>query len=124
MGLQADTRKIDPAVTVVQLSGNLTFEDTSILTSLIQVLLDRGEKKLVLELSGIKQIDSLGGASLIHCYFVAREAAAGLCVASASPTVEQLFKTTQVDTLIPFFPTVTAASEHFTGTPKAGEGTA
>jgi anti-anti-sigma factor len=123
VGLQADTNKIEPDVTVVHLSGNLTFEDTNTVTSLIQVLLDRGEKKLVLELSGVERIDSLGGACLIHCFFAAREATAGLCIASASLTVEHLFKTIQVNTLIPFFPTITEARKHFTGT-KEGEGTA
>lgn len=124
MELQAHTRKIDPDVTVVHLAGKLTFVEADALNSLIRVLLDRGEKRLILELSRVREIDSLGGTTLIHCFFEARGLAGGLCVAGASPAVTRMFQRTEVDTLIPFFPTVTAACEHFGHLRKSGAETA
>ena len=117
MALQVKTTKIKPDITVIQACGSLASGDYDTLSSVVQGLLGRGEKKLILDLGGIVQIDSLGGMSLVHCFFAAREEDAGLCVAAASPSVTRLFKATGVDTLIPFFPT-RAAAEHFIATPK------
>lgn len=111
MSLQAAIASVDPEITVVHVSGAMTLEEASALISLVQVLLDRGEKRIVLELGGIQTIDSLGGTSLIRCFFAAREAGAHLCVASASPVVTRLFRDTRLNTLIVFFPTLAAACE-------------
>lgn len=116
MGLQGDAREIASEMTLLELSGNLTFEEADTFRSMIRVLLERGVKKLILEMSGVLEIDSLGGTSLVRSFFCAREANACLCVARASPPVERLFKSARVDTLIPFFSTIEAASEHLTKT--------
>ena len=120
MALQMDTAKIDPDITVVRVSGSMTFEETDALLVFIRGLLDQGAKKLILDLSGVQQIDRVGGVSLVRCFFAARDAEAALCVACASQSVTQLFQTTHVNTLIPFFPTVAAACEHFSNPPRAG----
>ena len=124
MALQVATDHIEPDIAVVRVSGSMTFEETDAVPPLIVALLDRGVKKLILDLSGVTQIDSIGGVSMIRCFFAAREAEAALCVACASHNVTQLFSTTQVDTLIPFFPTMAAACEHFRNAPIAGAETA
>ena len=74
MGLQLETARIEPDITVVRISGNLTFEQTDAVPSLIAALLDRGVKKIILDLNDVQQIDSAGGVSLVRCFFVAREA--------------------------------------------------
>jgi hypothetical protein len=68
----------------------------------------------------VQQIDNIGGVALVRCFFLAREAEAALCVASSSPAVMQLFTTTLVNGVIPFFPTIPAAYEHFSKNPSAG----
>jgi anti-sigma B factor antagonist len=112
MGLQVETARIEPDITVVRISGNLTFEATDAVPSLIVALLDRGVKKLILDLNKVDQIDSVGGVSLVRCFFAAREREAGVCVACPGPSVTQLFTTTQIDSLIPFFPTMALARKH------------
>ena len=115
MSLHAEIARIDPDIAVVHVSGGMTSDDAGPLTSLVQVLLDRGEKKIILELAAVQTIDSLGGTSLIRCFFAARDAGAHLCVASASPAVMKLFRDTRVNTLIAFFPTLAAAGERLDG---------
>lgn len=121
MGLKVQTSRIEPDIVVVRLSGSMTLDEADEVKSLISVLLQRGEKKLILELSGIKRIDSVGGMGLVRCFFASREAGACLRVAGASLSVSRVFQITQVDTLIEFYPSVDAACEHFPGIPKAGE---
>ena len=124
MALQLETAKISPDLTVVRVSGHLTFEGTDAVPSLIVALLDRGVNKFILHLGGVQQIDSLGGVALIRCFFAAREAKAAMCVACASPAVTQLFTITPVNGVIPFFPTIPAAYEHFNQPPNRGAETA
>jgi anti-anti-sigma factor len=125
MALQVETARIDPDIEVVRVSGKLVFDGADALLSSIRVVLDQSTtKKLILDLTGVDEIDSVGGSCLISCFFLAREAEARLCVAGASISVMRLFKTTQKDTLIPFFPTVAAACDYLSNTPGAGAETA
>ena len=124
MSLHAEIARIDPDIAVVHVSGGMTSDDAGPLTSLVQVLLDRGEKKIILELAAVQTIDSLGGTSVIRCFFAARERGAHLCIAGASPAVETLFGDTRVNTLIAFLETLTAACEHLASPANAGGRTA
>ena len=121
MGLKVQTSRIEPDIVVVHLSGSMTLDETEEVDSLISGLLQRGEKKLILELSGINRIDSVGGMELVRCFFASREAGACLRVAGASLSVARIFEITQVATLIQSYPSVDAACEHFPDTPETGE---
>jgi len=121
MSLQVETARIDPGITVVVVSGNMTFQESDAVPSTVVALLERGVKRLILDLNDVTQIDGIGGVSLVRCFFAAREAQADVCVATASCCVTQLFKSTQVDTLIPFLPTMAAAREYFTVPKQKGQ---
>ena len=112
MSLQAETTKVEPDIVVVHLSGSMTLGETEELTSLVGDLLVRGKKKLIFDLSGIGQIDSVGGMIIVRCFFTAKEARGELRFASAGANVIRLFKNTRLDTVLPFDPTVAAACEH------------
>ena len=124
MALQLKTAEIDPGITVVRISGSMTFRWTDSIPTLIVSLLGRGVRRLILDLKDVDQIDSMGGVSLVRCCFAARDANARVCLAAASGCVTQLLKVAHVDTLIPSFPTMVEAREHFTISPNAGATTA
>ena len=124
MSLQVETTKVEPDIVVAHLSGSMTLGETEELTSLVGDLLVRGEKKLIFDLSGIRQIDSVGGVTIVRCFFAAKEVGSQLRFASAGGDVIRLFKNTRLDTVLPFDSTVAAACEHFTVGPKADEHTA
>ena len=124
MSLQAETTKVEPDIVVVHLSGIMTLGEIEELESFVRDLLDRGEKKPIFDLSGIRRIDSVGGMTMVRCFFAAKEAGGELRFASAGTNVIRLFKSTHLDTLLPFDLTVAAACEHFTVGPKAEEHTA
>jgi anti-anti-sigma regulatory factor len=73
MSLQVETTKVEPDIVVAHLSGSLTLGETEELTSLVGDLLVRGEKKLIFDLSGIRQIDSVGSVTIVRCFFAAKE---------------------------------------------------
>jgi anti-anti-sigma factor len=123
VSLQAEATKVEPDIVVVHLSGSMTLGETEELTSLVGDLLVRGEKKLIFDLSGIRQIDSVGGVTIVRCFFAAKEVGSQLRFASAGVNVIRFFQSTHLDTLLPFDPTVVAACEHFIVGSKTGEQT-
>jgi anti-anti-sigma regulatory factor len=74
----------------------------------------RGDRKLIFDLSGVQRVDSVGGVMLLRCFFTARETGGGLRVAGATENVTRLFKRTQIDAVIRFYPDIAVACEDFT----------
>jgi anti-sigma B factor antagonist len=110
MSLRLETTRFAPDIVVVWLFGSLiTGSEGHALELLVDDLVERRAKKLILELSGVEEIDSTGIQYLIQCFFTMRRAEGELRLASASPKVARLFSTTG----LPSYPTVHAASEGF-----------
>jgi anti-anti-sigma factor len=106
----------------VRLSGSITSRSENIVEPLVNnLLLDQNEKKLIFDLTGVEDIDSLGANIIIQCFLAARKAGAGLRVGGASTKVARLFKITRLDAVIPCYPTVAAACEGFTVAPDTSE---
>jgi anti-sigma B factor antagonist len=112
--LQVQTAKIEPDVTIVRLIGRLiTLVEGRALEALVQELVSRGEKKLIFDLCGIEEIGSSACRFLMQCYFTTREAGGELRLASANPKVSRLCRISRLDTMLPFYRTVAAASKRF-----------
>ena len=114
MRLQVQTVRIEPDITVVRLIGRLfTRREGQALEVLVEELVSRGEKKLIFDLCGIDEISSMACGILMRCYFLARSAGGQLRLATANPNVVRLCRIAQLNTMLPFYPTVLAASMHF-----------
>lgn len=114
MSLRVEVSKLEPDIVVLHLSGHMTIgPETDALESLVRDRVSRGDRRLIFDLSGVQRIDSVGGVMLLRCFFTARETGGGLRVAGASENVTRLFKSTQIDAVIRFYPDVTAACEDF-----------
>ena len=110
MSLEIQSERIDPDITVVRFSGSITVgRESQTMLPFVQDLLQKNEKKLILELSGIEHLDSSGVELLFECYSAAQSAAAQLRLASATPKVARLFRITRLDTIMPFHETVAEA---------------
>jgi anti-anti-sigma factor len=115
MSLRVEASKVEPDIVVLHLSGSLTIgPETDALEPHVRKLLGRGDKKIIFELSGVERIDSLGGVTLVRCFFAARDAGGVLRLACPSPNVQRLFKGIQAENVIPLYSTVAAACEDFT----------
>ena len=122
MSLQIQTTRVEPDIVVVHLSGRMTTRvDNRVVEPVVSDLLNQNQRKFIFDLTGVEEIDSTGANILIHCFMAAQEAGAGLRVAGASAKVARLFKVTRLDTVLPVYPTVAAASEAFAITSNPGE---
>ena len=94
MSLEFETTRVEPDITVVRLVGRLTAgREGQALERLIYDLVGRGERKLILDLSGITKIDRAGARLVIQCLFIIRKAAGELLLASSSSTARLFFLT-------------------------------
>lgn len=114
MRLQIDTARIEGEILVVRLSGNITRWDGPYADELfIDGLLDKGEKKLIVDLTGVDQMDSSGVQFLYACDSAVRNAGAVLRFTGANARVARLFQITRLDAVLHFYPTIEAACEMF-----------
>ena len=71
------------------------------------------EKKIIIDLSGIKQIDSTGVGLLVSGHVLACVEESKLVLAGAGPRVEELMELSNLDTLLTLRPSVEEAIKAF-----------
>jgi len=114
MILTIEDKRIEPDVAVLELGGKLLMgNDAKRVEWRIEELLRNNEKKLVLDLSGLTQIDSIGIGIILHCFGKLKDAQAELRVAGTSGLVDKTLRLSRVDTVVSFFPTAADAAKSF-----------
>ena len=121
MLLQIETRQVEPYITVLMCSGKITLgRESQRIEMLVRELLDKDQKKLVFDLSGVTYIDSTGLGIITFCSASASQAGGGMRVAGATGLAQKLFRITRLDTIIGVFPTVEEACASLASVGKAG----
>jgi anti-anti-sigma factor len=93
------------------LSGRLTFgRDAEQLESVVHKQLDSGERRFVLDATGLEYIDSAGIGALVSALSGVKKAGGELRVAGANQRILRLFAMTGVDKLLTVYPTVAEAA--------------
>jgi anti-anti-sigma factor len=112
MILQIDTKKVEPDIAVVQLAGKITLgRESQRIEAAVDELLKDGSRKFIFDLAGVDYIDSAGLGMITLCSGKVTQVGGIFRVAGAQGLAAKLFKITRLDTVIPFYPTVEAASE-------------
>ena len=102
-------------ISLVDVSGRLTFFEVGALRDSISRLLKPGRKNIVLNLSGLQYLDSSGIGELakIYVYVSVVKVDGQLKVVGLSPKVEEILKISQLYQVFPEFPTEEAALRSF-----------
>ena len=105
-------RLIEPDITVVELSGALALgHEAQRIESLIEDLVRKGSRRIVLDMSGVDHIDSAGIGMVALASGKLREAGGKLTVVAPEGRVLQLLKQTQMTTIVKVAASVSAALE-------------
>jgi anti-sigma B factor antagonist len=86
---------VEGDATVVQCTGKLTSGLTSILRDEVKQLIP-GSKKIILDLTGLTLMDSMGLGTIVGLYVSAKASGTTLILINLSPRVRDLFRMTNV----------------------------
>ena len=110
--LTLQKNQLDSGVVVLQVSGTLTMgRDCQQVEWQVDDLLKEKQTKVVLDLLGLKQIDSTGVGIVVMCSGKLKKAGGELRIAGASGMVDTVLKMTGIDQMVKFYPTAAAAAE-------------
>ena len=98
MGITAAIRQLG-SVTIVDISGNIIFGETTSLRSVTNDLLSKGLKKIVFNLSGVDHIDSSGVSCVVGTYTSVRNQGGELKLLNPTKKVRDLLRFTNLDAI-------------------------
>lgn len=111
---QVHTRHIEPDVTVIELQGQLQAGNTLLsVESTIRKVIASGARKIVLDLSGLRTIDSSGIGVLVVASALAKQNQGQLRAAGANGRVANTLDLVQIGEVLPRDPDVEAACDNF-----------
>jgi anti-anti-sigma factor len=115
--LEVQRDRIEPDVVLVHIVGKIVHgPECHQIEWLIASLLSEGEKKIILDVSGVCRLDSAGVGILVMCHGKVKEAAGELRVAGADGQIKSVLEMTRVEKILPLYPTIANALEGFVGT--------
>jgi anti-sigma B factor antagonist len=101
MLLQIVERHVEPDITVVELSGTLALgAESQRIESLIEELVRKGSRRIVIDMSGVEHIDSAGMGMVALAAGKLREAGGKLAVVASGGKVLQALNQTQMTTIV------------------------
>ena len=90
-------------ISLLDVSGRLTFFEVGALRDSISRLLRQGRKNIVLNLSALQYLDSSGIGELAKIYVSVVKASGQMKVVGLSPKVEEILKITKLHQVLPEF---------------------
>jgi anti-sigma B factor antagonist len=106
------SRKCEPGVTVIELSGQLTLgRESGRIETAVLTALNEGAQKVVIDLSQVGYVDSTGIGVIAYCFGKISQKGAQAAVSGAKGLVMDVLKMTRLDSVIPCFPDVASACD-------------
>ena len=108
--LQITHEQKQPGVAVIALAGKVMLgAGTAAIEELITDRLAQGDRRIVIDLSGVTHIDSTGIGTLIASLGKVMQSGGSLAITGASGVVREGFRVTRLDSVFRFFPDVDSA---------------
>jgi anti-sigma B factor antagonist len=109
MDLSVESTVTDDDIVVLVISGPMDVATTPRLRDSLVRLIDEGRHRLVLDLSGVDFIDSIGLGVIVGMVHRLRPHDGSLAVAAPSPQARNVFQITQLVRVIALYDTTDAA---------------
>ena len=121
MEFEAQTHRIEPDITVVEISGQLDLSTNLLaIESLLAKLIEEGARKLVVDLTGITYIDSAGIGVLIGVSREMDRARGRMRISGANGSVAKVLDTVHIQRIVQLYPDVASACAGFAAAEAAG----
>ncbi|MGH9728393.1 MAG: STAS domain-containing protein [Candidatus Acidiferrales bacterium] len=107
-------KTIHPDIAVIEMSGRLLMgPDCKSIEKEIDDVLGKNQKRVILDFTGVTQIDSAGVGQVVKSFTRIKKAGGELRIAGVKGMLDGVFKMTQVHKAIAMYPTQQDASENF-----------
>ena len=105
MMLETEVFEIEPDITVVSCSGRFTLGTQLRLTeSMINTLIQKGTRKLVIDLTHAEIVDSAGLGVLMHVFGELEQMGGAMRIAGANQRVANMFQVTHTNGILSLDP--------------------
>jgi anti-sigma B factor antagonist len=112
--MEIQTKRVSPDIVVLEITGRITLgRECKHLEWTTEGLLRDNEKKIIVDLSHVTQLDSTGIGIIMMCAGQLKQAGGELRVAGATGHVENVLKMTNVGQVVGLHPTAAAAAIGF-----------
>jgi anti-sigma B factor antagonist len=112
VGFNVSVRQVD-AVTLVTITGSVMWAEAEALHEMFRDLLAKGQKRILLNLSSVKHLDSSGIGALAWAYVTVRKAGGELKMIHLSKQVQYLMEMTSLYKIFEDFGDEESALESF-----------
>lgn len=108
------TSEIKPGIAVLEMSGRVQMgNDCKRIEKEVEDHLQRSAKFMIFDLAAVDHIDSAVVGQIVKSHSVLSRSGGALRLAGPHGMVESVLKMTQVDKVIPIYPTALAACQDF-----------
>ncbi len=110
--------KTTDGVTLVSLAGSADMAEAHALSDTLDRMIDEGRTRLVIDLSDLTFINSMGLGAFIKAHNLCRQQGGSLFLANPQPAVRRVLRTTRLDEFFPLYKAVAQAmqaAENLTG---------
>ena len=112
--LEIQTKDLPPDIVVLEIKGRITLGgESKQLEWAVETLVGEGRKKVILDLSGVTNVDSTGIGIIVMSAGKLKKAGGELRVAGATAHVEDVLKMTNIDQIVVLHSTTAAAASGF-----------
>ena len=113
-------QELSPGVTTISFTGRLVLGNRlGEVEHAIREKIKQGSRKLVLDFSGLKFIDSAGIGMLAVCFGIMEREGGRIAIAGATAHVNQLLEMTHLNRLLGMYPDVASAQSALAEFPLA-----
>ena len=95
--------------TVIGVQGVLDMTAEPQFRTFLQQVIDTGARRVVVDLTGVRLMDSSALGTLVYMFKILRDDGGTLCIAAPQPLVRSVLSITSVDRAIGVYDTVKAA---------------
>lgn len=117
MNFKIESNALDSGVQVLTISGEMRLgKESQQLESVVHALLQRGQNRIVVEMSGVRYVDSSAVGILVACHSSVAKSGGQFYLTGVVPRVATIFRMTGVDRILKIHDTAQQACAAFAAT--------
>ena len=99
--MEISCQTLETDIVLIRLNGRLDATSSPNVKTALQAMVDRGHRKIIVDLESVPFIDSSGLVALVSGFRLAREKKGEIFLSGIRPQVQAVFRLTMLDRIFP-----------------------